>query len=88
MLRIDENVLNRLESSYPGIREQILNFDGAALPTCNCCGSQNTAQVHIGLIGRTISIAGATTKFKLMPNGPKPGDYFCNACDKFFNEKH
>ena len=86
MLKIDKDALNRMESSYPGIREEILHFDGAALPTCNRCGSQNTAQVNVGIIGRTINIACATTKFKLIPNVPKPGDYFCNDCDKFFNE--
>jgi hypothetical protein len=39
----------------------------------------------MGIIGRAISIAAATTKFKLIPNGPKPGKYFCYICDKFFD---
>lgn len=35
--------------------------------------------------GRTIYVAAATTKFKLIPNGPKPVKYFCNAFDEYFD---
>jgi hypothetical protein len=73
-----------LENRYPGITESILRFERAELPACPRCGSQDTANVQVGLIGRTIDIAAATTKFKLIPNGPKPGAYFCNACGEFF----
>lgn len=57
----------------------------ADLPPCPDCGSEDTASVQIGVIQRTMNIAAATTKFKLIPNGPKPGPYFCNACDRFFS---
>jgi hypothetical protein len=40
----------------------------------------------MGIIGRTITIAAATTKFKLIPNGRRLGDYFYNACKAFFND--
>lgn len=84
MLKIDEETLDELESKYPGIREQILGFEEATLPACPRCGSGDTADVNVGIVGRTISIAAATTTFKLIANGPKPGDYFCNECREFF----
>jgi len=87
MLKVDKQTLDHMESDYPGIRKTILYFENAKLPACPNCRSKNTADVQVGIIGRTISIAGATTKFKLIPNGPKPGDYFCHACNKFFNVK-
>jgi len=55
------------------------------LPACSRCGSENTADVQCGIIGRTINIAAATTKVKLIPNGPKAGACFCNTCNEFFN---
>ncbi len=87
MLRLYDEELWDLESSYPGIREQILDFESAVLPICLICGSADTADVQIGIVGRTITICGATTKFKLIPNGPRPGRYFCNSCRKFFLKK-
>lgn len=84
MLKIDSDTLDELESKYPGIREQILRFERATVPACPRCGSEDTAEVNVGIVGRTINIAAATTKIELMANGPKPGDYFCNACDEFF----
>ena len=85
MLRVDKKTFTHMEMGYPGIYEQILRFENAQLPSCPCCGSEDTADVQIGIIGRTINIVGATTKFRLIPNGPKPGKYFCNTCKEFFN---
>jgi len=85
MLTIDKKTFRQLEKQYPGIGETIRGFETATLPNCSRCRSENTAAVGTGLIGRTINIAGATTKFKLIPHGPKPGEYFCNACNEFFN---
>jgi hypothetical protein len=85
MLKVDKETLGRMESNYSGIVESILRFEEIELPSCPHCGSNNTAQVQCGVIGRTINIAAATTKFKLIPNEPKPGNYFCNACKGFFN---
>ena len=87
MLTANKKTLDYLERDYPGIKASIRRFEKAKLPACPRCGSENTADVQVGIIGRTIHIAGATTKFKLIPNGPKPGEYFCNACNKFFNVK-
>ncbi len=85
MLTTDEKTLNQMEKQHPGIRETIRFFEEATVPACSRCGSSDTATVGCGIVGRTISIAGATTKFRLIPNGPPPGRYFCNACEKFFD---
>lgn len=34
MLKFDEEKLDRLENDYPGIKEQIIRFEEAPLPTC------------------------------------------------------
>ena len=47
--------------------------------------SEDTADVQVGIVRRTIQIAAATTKFKLIPNNPKRGSYFCNTCKKLFD---
>ena len=84
MLKVSPEQLESMEQSYPGIKEQIISREDADLPLCSSCGSANTAAVCVGVVGRTMSIAGATTKIKLIPNGPKPGDYFCNECNEFW----
>lgn len=86
MLKIDKETLNRMEAKYPGIGESIRSREEATLPACSLCGSQDTATVGCGVIGRTISLSAATAKFKLISNGPALGEYFCNTCDKFFNK--
>ena len=81
----DDKSKDELENQYPGIRASINQFKNDSLPACTHCGSENTAVVQIGIIGRTIHIAGATSKVKLIINGPRPGKYFCNACKNFFD---
>jgi len=85
MIKISKEDLEQMESQHPGIIEQIMSFENAQLPTCTHCGSEKTADVQVGIIGRTIYITTATTKFHLIPNGPRPGRYFCNQCRKFFD---
>jgi len=85
MLKADKETLDALEARYPGIGQQIHRFEEAELPTCPCCGSEDTADVQCGIIARTTHIAAATTKFRLIPNPPKPGAYFCNSCREYFN---
>jgi hypothetical protein len=85
MLKVDQSRIDRMESSYPGIAAQIRRFDAAKLPPCSHCGSPHTADVQVGVIGRTINLAVATTKFRLIANGPKPGSHFCNQCKRFFS---
>ncbi len=86
MIKISKAKLDSLEEQYPGIVEQVMSFESAELPDCSYCGSKDTAIVDIGVIGRTISIASATSKFKLILNAPKPGNYFCNDCNKYFDD--
>lgn len=75
MLKIDTTTLASLEAKA---REAEL------LPRCSHCASEDTARVAGGLIGRTIAMAAATTRFKLFANGPKPGAFFCNSCGGYF----
>ena len=75
-----------MEDSYPDITEQIRRFAEADLPSCPHCGSEDTASVQVGIIGRAITIAASTPKVKLVPNAKdKLGIYFCNQCKKYFN---
>ena len=75
-----------IEDNYPDITEQIRRFVEAELPSCPHCGSENTASVQVGMVGRAITIASATAKVKLVPNAKdKLGIYFCNVCKKYFN---
>jgi hypothetical protein len=84
MIKIDQNTLERMERNYPGIGQNIRHYEAAVLPACTPCGSEETATVSCGLIGRSINVAAATTKIKLLANGPRPGQYFCHACEAFF----
>ena len=74
-----------LEESYPGITRDIARFEALVLPPCPRCGSTKTASVQVGVVGRTICLAAATTKFKLVGNCPKPAEYFCHDCSLWFN---
>ena len=86
MLKVDQKTLDKMEQQHKGIVKSIMSFEEADLPACPHCRSGDTADVQVGMIGRTIYIAGATTKFKLVPNGSdKKGKYFCNECRKFFD---
>jgi hypothetical protein len=86
MKKVHKNTLDQMEQQYSGIQSEVNHFEAANLPLCSRCGSDNTAVVRCGIIGRSISIAAATTKIKLIPNGPGPGKFFCNACKEFFGE--
>ncbi len=85
MITRSKSDLEEMEKQHPGIIDQIMRFENADLPSCPHCGSEDTANVQVGIIGRTIYIKAATTKVSLIPNGPKPGRYFCNHCRKYFD---
>lgn len=87
MLKVTPEQLDDFERRYPGLKEQILRFEAAKVPPCSTCKSFNTAEVQAGVIGRTILIATATTKFLLTPNGSTEGQYYCWECKKFFGER-
>jgi hypothetical protein len=67
---------------YQELHARFMRMD---VPTCTQCGSRNTASVQVGVIGLTIRLAATCSKFKLIANGPKPGNWFCNSCQQFFN---
>ncbi len=86
MLKVDQKTLDKMESQYEGILKTIMYFENASVPACPHCGSNNTADVQVGIIGRTIYLAAATTKVTLVPNmKDRLGEYFCNECRKFFD---
>lgn len=66
-------------------QEQYRRFTNMEVPPCTRCGSGATASVQVGVIGITIRLAATCPKFKLIPNGPKPGQWFCQSCGKFFD---
>ena len=84
MLKISQKQIQGMEKQYPGITENIYRFESASLPKCIYCSSTDTEDVQVGIIGRTIYICTAPTKFKLITNGPKPGNYWCNSCNRYF----
>jgi len=85
MLKMDKHELDEMEDVYPGITESIYRFENATLPECPYCGSEDTAQAQCGMMGRTIHICAATTKFKLCGMGPRLGTYYCHGCKEFFS---
>ena len=86
MLKVDQKTLDEMEQQHKGIVKAIMFFENADLPICSHCRSNDTAEVRVGIIGRTIYLATATSKVKLVPNlSDRKGKYFCNNCEKFFD---
>jgi len=85
MRKIDNQTVMRLESQYPGIGEQIDRFETTVTPACRHCQSADTAEVQVGIIGRIIAIAGATSRIHLIPDGPKPAAYWCYPCRTYYD---
>ena len=83
-LKIDQATLDRMEQQHPGIAESIRLYEAMKLPSCSHCGSKDTASVGGGIVGRSIYLAAATTRFKLAPDGLEAGKYYCNGCEGFF----
>lgn len=53
-----------------------LRFTEMEVPRCTFCGGTDTASVQVGVIGLTIRLVATCRKFTLIPNGPKPGEWF------------
>lgn len=70
------------EKVYQELYERFTRME---VPACTHCSSRNTASVQVGVIGLTIRLAATCRKFKLIGNGPKPGEWFCNSCQQFFS---
>jgi hypothetical protein len=66
-------------------QRKLKEFTEFEVPPCPRCGAANTASVQVGVIWVTIMLAATCPKFKLIPNGPKPGNWFCNSCSRFFD---
>jgi hypothetical protein len=77
-------VLDEVEKLYPGLRETIAHWKAMELPACPRCRSPYTARVSAGLVGRSMHLAGATHKIRLIPNG-HPADFYCNSCKRYFD---
>jgi len=88
MLKVSETSIRNMEKRYPGIEEQIFHFENMEIPPCPNCASTDTARIQAGVIGRTMSITMATTKFKLFPNYNGKGIYYCNSCNSQFGPKY
>jgi hypothetical protein len=84
MLTASDEWIRKAEAMYPGFRKTLDYYEALALPPCPRCGSTHTAKVSSGLVGRSISLAAATTKMKLVPNG-HPADFHCGGCEQFFD---
>lgn len=84
MLKVSERWLADAEKQYPGIRETVAYYEAQTVPDCGYCGSSDTAKVSAGLVGRSVTVAAATTRIHLRPNGPNPAPLYCNACGRYF----
>lgn len=89
MIKVSQETIASVELDHPGITEQIWRFENMVMPPCPYCGSGDIASVQVGIIGRTIDIATATTKFHLIANAARTSyrPYFCLSCRKYFKEK-
>lgn len=84
MLKVTPGELASMERLYPGISRSVRYFEARKRPRRPHCGSADTASVTVGLVGRSIHIAPATSKIKLLPNRPIRGNCFCNVCGRHF----
>lgn len=87
MVKINDEWIRQAEIAYPGFKRTLSRYEAMRLPLCPVCQSTNTATVTMGIIGRSISIAAATTKVKLVTNPPAHGHLYCNDCETFFEER-
>ena len=85
LLKVTKEWLQTAEDQYPGIQKTIESWEAQELPPCPRCGSVDSAKVSVGLVGRSITVAAATTKICLLSNGPTQGDLYCNACRHYFD---
>jgi hypothetical protein len=76
MLKVSQEVIDQMERRRPGMRAMIEHYEVAMYPPCPHCQSDHVATVQVGVIGRTINLSAATTKFKLLANGPKARQLF------------
>ncbi len=80
--------IDHLEDRYPGFKKCLDAYEETPCPPCPHCESNDTAFCSCGLVGRSMALAGATTRIKLHGNGPTPGEFFCNACSQYFDNRN
>lgn len=85
MFKRSREELEMCDRDYPGVLEYAEGLEAAEFPNCPLCDSEDTAKVNVGVIGRTILLCTMTTRFHLIPNGPKVGAFFCNSCRTYFD---
>ncbi|MCC6245562.1 MAG: hypothetical protein IT353_22215 [Gemmatimonadaceae bacterium] len=85
MVKINDEWIRQAEIAYPGFRKTLNRYESMCLPGCPACQSTHTASVQMGIVGRSISLAAATTRIKLVTNPPVSGQFFCNDCETFFD---
>ncbi|MGV8083775.1 MAG: hypothetical protein AB2L09_09125 [Coriobacteriia bacterium] len=82
---MDRDALAELDRQQPGIAHKVLTLEAAPLPVCPSCGSADTAAVECGVASSALCLAVATTKFRLVTEGPLPGAHYCNDCRQYFD---
>ena len=85
MIRLTRTQIEALEERYEGITDWITRFEKEVVYACPKCGSTDTALVQVGVVGRLLAIAAATSKVAIVLNGPKPGKYKCHVCRTYYN---
>ena len=74
-------------ANFSEVYEEILErYNAMDVPQCIHCESPDTASVECGIIGLTMALSAKCRKFKLIGNGPKLAEWYCNECKQFFNE--
>lgn len=86
MVRATSEWMRAAEVAYPGLTEHIEALESLTLPGCPKCGSEESARAACGIVGRSITLAAATTKIRLVSTGPPPAKFYCNACAQFFGD--
>lgn len=51
MIKVDLDMLKKLEDRYLRILQQIEHFENKDLPCCTHCGSDATSVVQVGVVG-------------------------------------
>lgn len=85
MIKRTQEQINKTERNYPGFKKNLKAYENTPCPDCPQCKSSDTAFCSAGSVGRSMALAGATTRIRLHANGPFKGKFFCNACDQYFD---
>ena len=83
MKKLSSDEINTMNLLYPGLANQVEQYECMVIPSCPLCSSSNTAKVVVEITGRTMSLTRATTKIHLIPNSPR-GQRYCYECKSYF----